>query len=207
MTGLRDYSSRHQTACFKATEVLHLFYRAALSHQYNVANFAKLRLASCLHSSGLRCSCCNVVRLRCVLQPCNLVTAAFRIVLICKTIWGLRLESCFFLWQTHSLIALERFPVLRHDRPDFFLYALSDSRWRWWTTCSAGTLRYWLLKIWVILKKSISLFCCIDIFDLLFVLFDAFWILITFHTSIMSSFIELCVMYSFSWIYETDHHI
>jgi hypothetical protein len=32
------YSSRHQTACFNATEGLHLPYRAAKSQKYNVAS-------------------------------------------------------------------------------------------------------------------------------------------------------------------------
>jgi hypothetical protein len=42
-----------------------------------VASFATLRGASCLHSSGLRCSCCNVERFCCDLEACNLVTDAF----------------------------------------------------------------------------------------------------------------------------------
>jgi hypothetical protein len=46
-----------------------------LSQQYSVASFAALRVLSCLHSPGLRCSCCNVVRCCCDLQSFNLVTA------------------------------------------------------------------------------------------------------------------------------------
>jgi hypothetical protein len=68
------YSSRHQTACFKATEGLRSPYRAALSNQHSVASFATLRVFSCLHSPGLCCSCCNVVRFCCGLEVCNLVT-------------------------------------------------------------------------------------------------------------------------------------
>jgi hypothetical protein len=49
-------------------------YFAALSQQYSVASFATLLGLSCLHSSGLHCSCCNVVRFCCVLEACNLVT-------------------------------------------------------------------------------------------------------------------------------------
>jgi hypothetical protein len=70
------YSSHHQTACFKVTEGLHSPYRAALSQQYSVARFAKLRVLSCLHSPGLRRSCSNVVRICCDLEACDLVTAA-----------------------------------------------------------------------------------------------------------------------------------
>jgi hypothetical protein len=49
--------------------------RAALSQQYSVASFATLQVLSCLHSPGLRCSCCNVVRFCCDLEACNLMTA------------------------------------------------------------------------------------------------------------------------------------
>jgi hypothetical protein len=50
-------------------------YRAALSQQYSVASFSKVRVLSCLYSSGLRCSCYNGVRFCYDLQACNLVTA------------------------------------------------------------------------------------------------------------------------------------
>jgi hypothetical protein len=43
-------------------------YQAALSHQYSVASFATLRALICLHSPGLHCSCCNVVRYCCDLK-------------------------------------------------------------------------------------------------------------------------------------------
>jgi hypothetical protein len=58
------YSSRQQIACSKATEGRHPPppYHAALSHQYSGASFATLLVLSCLHSPGLGCSCCNVVR-------------------------------------------------------------------------------------------------------------------------------------------------
>jgi hypothetical protein len=70
------YKSRHQMTCFKATEKLHPPYRAALSEQNSVASsFATLPVASCLHSSELRCSCCNVVRFFCDLEAHNSVTA------------------------------------------------------------------------------------------------------------------------------------
>jgi hypothetical protein len=49
--------------------------RAALRHQYSVTSFATLRVLSCLHSPGFRCSCCKVVRYCCVLEACNLVTS------------------------------------------------------------------------------------------------------------------------------------
>jgi hypothetical protein len=53
-----NYSNSHQIACLKATEGLHTPpYRAGLSHQYSIASFATLRVACCLHSPGLRCSC------------------------------------------------------------------------------------------------------------------------------------------------------
>jgi hypothetical protein len=45
-------------------------YRAALSQLYSVA---KLRVLSSLQLSGLRCSCCNVVRFFCDLEACILV--------------------------------------------------------------------------------------------------------------------------------------
>jgi hypothetical protein len=69
-----NYSSRHQIACFKATEGLQTPpppYSAALSHQYSVASFATLLVLSCLNSSGFRYSCCNVVRFCCDLETCN----------------------------------------------------------------------------------------------------------------------------------------
>jgi hypothetical protein len=67
----------HQISCFKAMGGLNPPpYRAALSQQYSVASFATLRVASYFHSPGLRRSCCNVVRFRCALQACSLVTAA-----------------------------------------------------------------------------------------------------------------------------------
>jgi hypothetical protein len=69
------YSRRHQIPCFKATEGLHPPYRAAVSHKYSVSSFATLRVLSCLHSPGFRCSCCDVVRFFCDLEACNLVTA------------------------------------------------------------------------------------------------------------------------------------
>jgi hypothetical protein len=52
-------STRHQIACFKATEGLRPPYRAALSQQYSVASFGTVRVLSCLHSPGLRSSFCN----------------------------------------------------------------------------------------------------------------------------------------------------
>jgi hypothetical protein len=70
-------SSRHQIAYFKATEGLHPPYRAALSEEYSVASFATVLVLSCLHSPGLRCSFCDVVRFCCDLEACNLVTANF----------------------------------------------------------------------------------------------------------------------------------
>jgi hypothetical protein len=48
-------------------------FRAAISQQYSVARFATLRVASCLHSPGLRCSSYNVVRFCCDLESCNFV--------------------------------------------------------------------------------------------------------------------------------------
>jgi hypothetical protein len=45
-------SSRHQIACFKATEGLNPSYRTAIRHQYSVASFAGLRVASCFNSPG-----------------------------------------------------------------------------------------------------------------------------------------------------------
>jgi hypothetical protein len=80
-TDLRTHcSSRHQIACFKATEVLHTSppppYRAAQSHKCtSVARFATLRVLICFHSPVPRCSCCNVVWFCCDLEACNLVTA------------------------------------------------------------------------------------------------------------------------------------
>jgi hypothetical protein len=78
------YSSRHQIACFKATKGLHpaARFRAARSQQYSVARFASLRVLSCLHSPGLRCSCCNVVRFCCDLEASNSVTTT--VVIICQ---------------------------------------------------------------------------------------------------------------------------
>jgi hypothetical protein len=69
------YSSRHLIACSKATEGLHPPQRAAISRQYGVASFSKLRVLSCLHSPGFRCSCCNIVPFFCDLETCNLVMA------------------------------------------------------------------------------------------------------------------------------------
>jgi hypothetical protein len=51
-------------------------YRVAPSQKYSVASFVMLRVLSCHHPPGLRCSWCNVVRFCCDLQACNLVTAA-----------------------------------------------------------------------------------------------------------------------------------
>jgi hypothetical protein len=70
------YSSRHQISCFKATEGLRPPYRTTLSQQYSVVSFATMLVLGCLHSPGLRCSCCNVVRFCCDLEAYNLVTAA-----------------------------------------------------------------------------------------------------------------------------------
>jgi hypothetical protein len=71
-----DYFSRHQISCFKATEGLHpLIYRAVLSQQYSVANFATLRVPSYLHSPELHFSCSNVVQFCRDLEACNFVTA------------------------------------------------------------------------------------------------------------------------------------
>jgi hypothetical protein len=50
-------------------------YCATLSEQYSMASFTTLQFLSCLHSPGLHCSCCNVVRFCCDLEACNLVTA------------------------------------------------------------------------------------------------------------------------------------
>jgi hypothetical protein len=70
------YSSCHQIAFFKATE-RHPPppCRSALSRQFSVASFAKLRVLNCLHSPGLHCSSCNIVRFFCDLGACNMVTA------------------------------------------------------------------------------------------------------------------------------------
>jgi hypothetical protein len=88
---VKSCSSRHQIACFKAMEGLHPLYRAAPSQQCSVASFATLRFLSCLHSPGLRCSCCNVVRFCCDLESGNLVTATIHVyqqcyVQICKSV-------------------------------------------------------------------------------------------------------------------------
>jgi hypothetical protein len=64
--------------------------RAALSPQYSVASFATLRVLSCLHSPGLRCSCCNVVQFFCDLEVCNLVTATVT-------------DSNVISWNTYSV--------------------------------------------------------------------------------------------------------
>jgi hypothetical protein len=66
-------SSRHQIACFKATEGLPP--PADLRQPYCGASFATLLDPSCLHSPGRRCSCSNGVRFCCDLEACNLVTA------------------------------------------------------------------------------------------------------------------------------------
>jgi hypothetical protein len=73
-TRCHNLLSRHQTACFKATEGLHLPppFCAAQTHQHSVATL--LRFERCLHWPGLRCSCCNVVRFCCDPEACNLVT-------------------------------------------------------------------------------------------------------------------------------------
>jgi hypothetical protein len=74
------YTSRHQIACFRATEGLHsLPYRAAVSHQYSVAGFATLRVLSCIHSPGLHYSFYNDVRHCCDLEVCNLVTTVIEL--------------------------------------------------------------------------------------------------------------------------------
>jgi hypothetical protein len=73
-------TGRHNIACFKATEGLQTSpspYRAAGSHQYSVARFATLQLLSCLHSPGLRCLCCKLVRFCCALETWNFVTAVY----------------------------------------------------------------------------------------------------------------------------------
>jgi hypothetical protein len=44
---------------------------AVQCHQYSVASFATLLVLSCLHSPGLRSSCCNVVRFCCGLEACH----------------------------------------------------------------------------------------------------------------------------------------
>jgi hypothetical protein len=71
-------SNCHQITCFKATEELHTPYRADPNQEYSVDIFATLLVLSCLYSSGLRSSCCNVVRFCCDLEACNLGTATIR---------------------------------------------------------------------------------------------------------------------------------
>jgi hypothetical protein len=67
-----SYSSRHQLACFKATEGLPSpFPRGSKSTVQRC--FSTLWVLSCLHSPGLSCPCCNVVRFCCDLETCNLV--------------------------------------------------------------------------------------------------------------------------------------
>jgi hypothetical protein len=88
---LMSYSSRHRIAFFKATEVLNLPHRAVLSQ---VASFATLRVASCLHSPGLRYSYCNVPRFCCDLEACNLVTAT----IVRPTVFGLVFAS--WMWSS-----------------------------------------------------------------------------------------------------------
>jgi hypothetical protein len=79
-----DYSTRHQIACFKATERLHppLPYSATQSHHYSVASFATLQVLSCLHSPRLRCSCCDDVRFCCDLEAPSLAAATIEWQLI-----------------------------------------------------------------------------------------------------------------------------
>jgi hypothetical protein len=55
-------------------------YRAALSQQYSGAIFATVWVLSYLHSSGLRCTCCNSVRLFGNLEGCNFVTVTIIVV-------------------------------------------------------------------------------------------------------------------------------
>jgi hypothetical protein len=94
---LPNNSSRHQIACFKATEGLHPSYRAAICYQYSVASFATVRVLSCLHSHGLGCSCCNVVRFFCDLEACNLVTATAVTFTLCFY------DSFYLLYKLFSM--------------------------------------------------------------------------------------------------------
>jgi hypothetical protein len=73
------HCSRHNIACFKATERLHppTAWPQVTSNTSLLVRFATLLVLSCLHSPGLRCSCCNVVRFCCDLATCRLVTATF----------------------------------------------------------------------------------------------------------------------------------
>jgi hypothetical protein len=73
-------SSRHQIACFKATEGFDPPpYRAALSQKYSVASIATLPVPRCLHSPVLCCSFCNVVLFFCDLEACDFVMATINI--------------------------------------------------------------------------------------------------------------------------------
>jgi hypothetical protein len=98
------YTSRHQIACFKATEGLHPPYRSALNHQYSVASFATLLVLRCLHSSGLRCSCCNIVRFYYDLAAyIVLVLALISYVIVTYFHWNVVIcELLAFLFQQSS---------------------------------------------------------------------------------------------------------
>jgi hypothetical protein len=53
-------------------------YHTALRHHYSVVSFAMLRVLSCIHLTGLRCSC-NVVKFCCDPEARNLATTTTHI--------------------------------------------------------------------------------------------------------------------------------
>jgi hypothetical protein len=75
------YRSRHQIACFKATEGLHSSLPRGSKSPVQRCQLCYTAGSSCIHSPALRCSCCNVIRFCCDLEACNLVTAAIVILI------------------------------------------------------------------------------------------------------------------------------
>jgi hypothetical protein len=80
-------------------------FRAYLSQQYSVASFAALRVLTCLHSPGLYCSCCNIVRFCCDLEACNLVTATTVESTGGQCDWNRNRRSAHAQWD-HTLLPL-----------------------------------------------------------------------------------------------------
>jgi hypothetical protein len=81
-------------------------FRAARSQQYSFANFATVRVLSCFHSPGLRCSCCKGGRFCCDLETCNLVTATINwLTISCQAIPSPGVKQAVELWGERALVS------------------------------------------------------------------------------------------------------
>jgi hypothetical protein len=130
----------------------------APSHRYSVASFATLRVMSCLHSPGLLCSCCNVVRFCCDLEACNwwLLLSCWRYVRNVKehvhcdvTNVCVCYHTCYVRCTSVSEHIVLVISVLNYQSVFFIVHLII-------TLSRLPMVCFWVTVIWISLETSVQ---------------------------------------------------